>query len=122
MTVVPSRPRSEVSRLLCVDVLAGWLAERFTHAELAAEAMAVFLRNGPALPRALCLDLKHLFEDSSRMTLARYVAMNEDRCDRDEFVTWCRDTARETDDPYERFGIRREDFCADRGPGFARGR
>jgi len=122
MTVAPSSRRSEVSRLLCVDVLAEWLVERFTHAQLAAEGMAVFLRSGPALPRALRLDLKHLFEDSSATTLARYVAMNEDPCAREEFVAWCRGAVRETDDPYERFGIGREDFCGDRGPGFARGR
>lgn len=110
-------PRSDIADFLCADVLAGWLAGEFTHAQLAEQVARLFRREGPVLPHRLCRDLGQFIEDRPAAVLAECLALNEEPTARDAFVAWCREMTADARDPYRCFGVGKADFCAERGPG-----
>lgn len=112
-------PTDDISGFLCADVLAGWLGRELTHRQLVQEVEHLFRRQGPALPRRMRLDLERFLDDRSCVVLAGCLALNEEPTARDAFVRWCREMAADARDPYRCFGVAREDFCAERGPGQA---
>ena len=111
----------DISDLLRADVLAGWLTQEFTHRQLADEVGRLFRRVGPALPRRMRRDHGRFLEDRSAAVLAECLALNEEPTARSAFVAWCREMSADARDPYRCFGVAREDFCAERGPGHGDG-
>jgi hypothetical protein len=98
-------------------MLAGWLSWNLSREELVAQVQELFRRLGPALPGQVRIDLENFLEERSTAALAKCLAMNEEIDARDEFVDWRRRTKAEGSDSYRLYGVRREDFCEDRGPG-----
>ncbi|KPJ55754.1 MAG: hypothetical protein AMS16_03705 [Planctomycetes bacterium DG_58] len=113
------RLTGDMSGFLCAEVLAEWLERELTHAELAEEVERLFLRDGPALSRRFRLDLRRFLQDRSSRALAECLALNEGPAERPAFVAWCGEMAVETGDPHRYFGVRKGEFCAERGPGGA---
>ena len=114
-----SRSVPDIHGLLSRELLAEWLRCNLSHGELSAEVERLFGEKGPAMPRVLKRDLAYFLQDRPARDLARCLAMNEPLDRREDFVEWCRRMQTERVDPYRRFGVRREDFCAERGPGHA---
>ncbi|HUU43348.1 MAG TPA: hypothetical protein VMX57_06185 [Planctomycetota bacterium] len=102
------------------EMLTTWLVETCTPEELADGVWQLFLERGPRLSRRMRRDVKLFLADRSSRALAECLAMNRRVVDETGFAAWCRERAEEEVDDHGRFGVRRRDFSADRGPGAAR--
>jgi|GEM_PF-6060562 len=107
----------DMSSVLCVDVFAEWLEWTLGGEQLAAEVEKLFRDHDLVMPRPMRADLARFLADRSAKTLARCLAMNEEPARRREFVEWCREVIAEEAAPYARLGLKRSDYCAERGPG-----